>query len=407
MNDQTDVLIVGGGLNGGTLALALSQAGLRVTLADAAPRPPRESAGFDGRSYALAIASTRVLAALGLWAHLRSDAQPILDIKVSDGKRGEAPSPFVLHFDHAEIEEGPMGHMVEDRHLRPVLMSALNESDVDQRFDTRVISQEEVPGGIKATFANGHSLIAKVLIGADGKLSGTAKRAGIKRLSWQYDQTALVAAIRHEKPNNGVAHQLFLPAGPLAILPLKGNRVSIVWSERSEDAKRINALDEDAYLDHLRPLFGDFLGDIQLDGARFSFPLGLTLAHSFIGPRTALLGDAAHAVHPIAGQGLNAGLRDIAALAEVLIEAARRGEDIGNPGVLARYQQWRRFDATSLAVATDAFNRLFSNDNGVLRAVRDLGLGAVNALPGLRRSFMREAAGLTGDLPRLAKGQPL
>ncbi len=407
MNDQTDVLIVGGGLNGGTLALALSQAGLRVTLADAAPRPPRESAGFDGRSYALAIASTRVLAALGLWAHLRSDAQPILDIKVSDGKRGEAPSPFVLHFDHAEIEEGPMGHMVEDRHLRPVLMSALNESDVDQRFDTRVISQEEVPGGIKATFANGHSLIAKVLIGADGKLSGTAKRAGIKRLSWQYDQTALVAAIRHEKPNNGVAHQLFLPAGPLAILPLKGNRVSIVWSERSEDAKRINALDEDAYLDHLRPLFGDFLGDIQLDGARFSYPLGLTLAHSFIGPRTALLGDAAHAVHPIAGQGLNAGLRDIAALAEVLIEAARRGEDIGNPGVLARYQQWRRFDATSLAVATDAFNRLFSNDNGVLRAVRDLGLGAVNALPGLRRSFMREAAGLTGDLPRLAKGQPL
>ena len=407
MNDQTDVLIVGGGLNGGTLALALSQAGLRVTLADAAPRPPRESAGFDGRSYALAIASTRVLAALGLWAHLRSDAQPILDIKVSDGKRGEAPSPFVLHFDHAEIEEGPMGHMVEDRHLRPVLMSALNESDVDQRFDTRVISQEEVPGGIKATFANGHSLIAKVLIGADGKLSGTAKRAGIKRLSWQYDQTALVAAIRHEKPNNGVAHQLFLPAGPLAILPLKGNRVSIVWSERGEDAKRINALDEDAYLDHLRPLFGDFLGDIQLDGARFSYPLGLTLAHSFIGPRTALLGDAAHAVHPIAGQGLNAGLRDIAALAEVLIEAARRGEDIGNPGVLARYQQWRRFDATSLAVATDAFNRLFSNDNGVLRAVRDLGLGAVNALPGLRRSFMREAAGLTGDLPRLAKGQPL
>ncbi|MEM9972420.1 MAG: FAD-dependent monooxygenase, partial [Pseudomonadota bacterium] len=232
-------------------------------------------------------------------------------------------------------------------------------------------------------------------------------RAGIKRTGWRYGQSSLVCAVAHEHPHSGTAHQLFLENGPLAILPMTGNRAGIVWTERSDTASDIHAMDDDGYLAVLQPRFGDFLGEIELIGQRGLFPLELSIANSFVGDRVALLGDAAHAVHPIAGQGLNAGLKDVAALSQVLTDAQRRGEDIGGDDVLRRYQAWRRFDTMTLAVATDGFNRLFSNDNGVLRTVRDLGLGAVNALPKLRRSFIREAAGLTGDIPRLAQGKAL
>jgi 2-octaprenyl-6-methoxyphenol hydroxylase len=245
---------------------------------------------------------------------------------------------------------------------------------------------------------------AGLLVGADGRRSGTAVRAGIKRTGWGYDQTAIVCAVEHELPHHGIAHQFFMPGGPLAILPLTGNRCSVVWSENTARATQIMALDDAGFLEALRPAFGSFLGDISLTGARFTYPLGLTLAQSFVAPRVALVGDAAHGMHPIAGQGLNAGLRDVAALVEVLGDARRRGEDIGSAAVLARYQQWRRFDVTTLALATDTFNRLFSNDNPLLRAVRDAGMGLVNAVPGLRRTAMREAAGLSGDLPRLMRG---
>jgi 2-octaprenyl-6-methoxyphenol hydroxylase len=246
-----------------------------------------------------------------------------------------------------------------------------------------------------------------MIVGSDGKTSPTAARAGIRRQGWGYGQTALVCAIAHELPHNGVAHQFFMPPGPLAILPLPGNRSSIVWSESEANAARIQSLDDAAYLDVLRPRFGNFLGDISLAGKRWTYPLALSMTQSFVGLRLALLGDAAHAMHPIAGQGLNAGLKDVAALAEVLTDARRRGEDIGRPEVLDRYQRWRRFDTATLLLATDVFNRLFSNDNGFLRLARDLGMGAVNAMPGLRRRFIREAAGLTGDLPRLLKGRPV
>ena len=228
-------------------------------------------------------------------------------------------------------------------------------------------------------------------------------RAGIKRIGWGYDQTAIVGAVEHDLPHHGIAHQFFMPAGPLAILPLTGNRSSVVWSETPARAAQIMALDDAGFLDALRPAFGSFLGQIRLVGARFTYPLGLTLANSFVAPRVALVGDAAHAVHPIAGQGLNSGLRDVAALAEVLGDARRRGEDIGSAQTLARYQQWRRFDTTTLAVATDTFNRLFSNNNPLLRVARDIGMGLVNAVPALRRSAIREAAGLTGDLPKLMR----
>lgn len=399
-------MIAGGGLNGTTLALALDRAGLSVALADPLAVETRAEPGFDGRSYALALGSQRLLGALGLWDALKDDAQPILEIKVTDGRPGQGPSPFVMEFDHAEIEEGPMGFMVEDRHLRRVLLQALAGSSVSHLSGAKVIGHH-AQGGQVAVDIDGHPQTARVLVGADGMRSPTAQRAGIKRMGWSYGQTAQVCAVRHERPNNGVAHQYFMPEGPLAILPLTDNRCSIVWTSSEAEAARIDALDDAGYMAALRPRFGDFLGEIELAGDRYTYPLMLSITQRFVADRVALAGDAAHRVHPIAGQGLNAGLKDVGALAEVLVDAARRGEDIGAPDVLARYQQWRRFDTATLALATDTFNRLFSNDNPILRLGRDIGMGVVGALPGLRRTFIREAAGLTGDLPRLMRGQAL
>jgi len=404
MTTHDDILIVGGGLNGPVLALALARAGFGVTLLDAADRETHVDPGFDGRAYALALASCRLLAAIDIWSGIRDHAQPMLEIKVSDGRAGEGPSPSILHFDHGEIEEGPMGHMIEDRFLRRALQDAIDAHPaITHRTGARVIAQETGPANVTLTLASGETLTGAMVVGADGRQSGTAERAGIGRKGWGYGQTAIVCAVSHEKDHGGIAHQFFMPAGPLAILPLTGLRSSIVWSETDARAAELLALDDAAFLDALRPAFGSFLGDIALSGERFSYPLGLTLADSFIGPRLALVGDAAHGLHPIAGQGLNAGLRDVAALAEVLTDARRRGEDPGSPGPLGRYQQWRRFDTTTLAFATDTFNRLFSNDNPALRLIRDVGMGAMNSVPGLRTTFMREAAGLTGDLPRLMK----
>jgi 2-octaprenyl-6-methoxyphenol hydroxylase len=408
MDYDSDLLIVGGGLNGPALALAMAQAGQSVTVIDNHDRPELEGAEFDGRSYALALASQQLLAALGVWGRIVENTQPMLDIKVSDGRAGEGAGPFFMHFDHREIEEGPMGYMIEDRFLRRALLQAMDEAPlIRQVYEAQVVAQQVSAAGVSVTLSDGQELTGRLLVGADGRSSSTALRAGITRTGWGYGQTALVSAIAHERPHNGIAHQFFMPPGPLAILPLPGNRSSIVWSESDARAQKVQALDDNAYLEVLRPRFGDFLGEIVLAGKRFTYPLNLTLSKSFIGDRLALVGDAAHGVHPIAGQGFNAGLRDIAALAEVLTDAARRGEDLASPLVLQRYQQWRRFDTATLAAATDAFNRLFSNDNPILRVGRDIGMGIVNAMPVLRRGFIREAAGLTGDLPRLLQGKRL
>lgn len=404
MNIATDILIVGGGLNGPATALALAQAGLSVTMIDALPADTRADDGFDGRAYALALASVRLLRRIGVWDRVAADSQPMLEIKVTDGRAGEAPSPFLMHFDHAEIEEGPMGHMIEDRFLRRALAAAVAEDPRITVLNGETVTAQQVDAqGVTITLASGRALSGRLLIGCDGRRSGTAARAGIKRTGWDYGQTALVCAIAHEKPHHGVAHQFFLPPGPLAILPLPGNRSSIVWSESTANATAFQALDDANYLEVLRPRFGDFLGEISLAGKRFTYPLGLTVANGFVAPRLALVGDAAHGMHPIAGQGLNAGLRDIGALAQVLTQARDRGEDIGAIDVLRRYQEWRRFDTAALAMATDLSNRLFSTDNPLLRAARDIGMGAINAVPRLRRSFIREAAGLTGELPELMR----
>ena len=408
MVNDSDILIVGGGLSGPILALALAQAGLKVTVIDALEQKLRKNAAFDGRSYAVALTSQRLLGGTGVWDAVADHSAPILEIKVTDGRAGEGPSPFFMHFDHAEIEEGPMGYMVQDRFLRRALLDAMGQTDgVTHISGETVINQAVTPSGVNVTLSSGKVLHGALLVGADGRSSATASRAGIKRSGWGYDQTALVCAIAHEKPHHGIAHQFFMPPGPLAILPLPGNVSSIVWSETARTAAAFHALADREYLTMLRPRFGDFLGEITLTGKRFTYPLSLSLALNLVKDRVALIGDAAHGVHPIAGQGLNAGMRDIAALAEVITDALRRGEDIGSPNVLGRYEQWRRFDNTTLAVATDTFNRLFSNDNTTLRGLRTIGMGVVNAIPGLRRSFIREAAGLTGTLPRLMQGKPL
>ncbi|PQO21944.1 2-octaprenyl-6-methoxyphenyl hydroxylase [Rhodobacteraceae bacterium WD3A24] len=408
MERDADVLIIGGGLNGAALGLALARGGLRVALIDAQPLAAQRAPDFDGRAYALAVASIRLLEALGVWQDVADRAQPILEIKATDGRAGEGAAPFFLHFDHGELEEGPMGHMLEDRHLRLALQDAVAaEPGITHHPAETVVAQETGPEGARVMLASGGAVAGRLIVGCDGRASGTAARAGIGRTGWGYGQTALVCAIAHELPHEGIAHQFFMPAGPLAILPLPGNRSSIVWSERDEIARGIAALDDAGYLAALRPRFGDFLGEIALAGGRFSYPLSLSLANSWVGERLALVGDAAHGIHPIAGQGLNLGLRDVAALAEVVIDAARRGEDFASLAVLERYQRWRRFDTTTLALGMDTVNRVFSNDSTLMRLGRDIGMAAVGAVPGLRRRFMREAAGLTGDLPRLLRGRPL
>ncbi|MDW4550123.1 FAD-dependent monooxygenase [Defluviimonas sp. D31] len=408
MTYDADVIITGGGLNGPALGLALAQAGLKVAVIDAQPARARAESNFDGRAYALAIASKRLLAAIGVWDRVAAEAQPILEIKASDGRPGEGPAPFFLHFEAAEIEEGPMGFMLEDRHLYAAFLAAMEaEANLTHLPATTVTAQEAGPAGIAVTLSDGRTLTSRVLAGCDGRASGTAVRAGISRTGWGYGQTAIVCAVAHERPHGGIAQQFFMPSGPLAILPLKGNRSSIVWSETDAAARAIAELNDADFLEVLRPRFGDFLGEIELAGGRFTYPLNLTLATSYTAPRLALVGDAAHGVHPIAGQGLNLGFRDAGALAEVLVDAHRRGEDIGAGDVLDRYQSWRRFDATTLALGMDGVNRLFSNDNPLLRAARDVGMGLVGSVPGLRRAFIRQAAGLAGDPPRLLRGQRL
>ncbi|MGB0799813.1 MAG: FAD-dependent oxidoreductase, partial [Planktomarina sp.] len=291
MNMEYDVIIVGGGLNGCTLALALAGTGMNIALVDAQSPQVMGRNDFDGRSYALAAASQKMLTALNLWDGLTANAQPMLDIKVTDGHAGQAPSPLMMHFDHRDLAQGPMGYMVEDRHIRQELLCAVESSSITHLTETSVIAQTVTNGAVQVELSSGQRLNAHLLVGADGRKSGTATRAGIQRTERAYDQTSLVCAIAHEHPHNGVAHQYFMPSGPLAILPLTGNRSSIVWTEATETAQAINALDDDDYLEILRPRFGDFLGEISLAGDRYTYPLGLALTYDLIADRIALVGD--------------------------------------------------------------------------------------------------------------------
>ena len=402
-----DVIIAGGGLNGLTLALALDSVGITTAVIDAFA--PQESLNpkFDGRSYALSAASQKMLSALGLWDDLASHAEPMVEIKVSDGAAGEMPSPFVMQFGDEDFSRGPMGFMVEDSHLRARLAKAVDMSGVTFRTEQIITDQTILPTHVTVTIEGHHPLTAAVLVGADGRNSRTAKMAKLTRTGWDYDQSSLVCAIAHEKPHHGIAHQFFMPSGPLAILPLTQNRSGIVWTEQRQVAQNIHSLSDEDYLSILRPRFGEFLGDISLAGERYIYPLSLSTTHRMIADRVALVGDAAHAVHPIAGQGLNSGFKDVAALAEVLCDTKRRGQDLGIHTTLAEYQKWRGFDNALLCTATNSFNILFSNNNPLLRGIRDLGMGLINSTPKLRKNFVATAAGAAGDRPRLLRGAPL
>jgi 2-octaprenyl-6-methoxyphenol hydroxylase len=306
-----------------------------------------------------------------------------------------------------DVEEGePFAHMIENRHLVDALVAKAKELNVDLRAQA-VAGFDAAPNAIDVQLAGGEKISARLLVGADGARSRIREQAGIATHGWNYDQSAIVTTVAHEREHNGRAEEHFLPAGPFAILPLTGKRSSIVWTETAREAERMVALSDEDFHDELEKRFGLQLGDLKVIGARRAFPLGLFTARTFIAERLALVGDAAHIIHPIAGQGLNMGLRDVAALAEAIADAARLGLDPGGADVLERYQRWRRFDTMTMGVATDGLNRLFSNSSDVLRLVRDLGLGVVERMPALKRVFIREAAGFTGDVPKLLRGEAL
>lgn len=395
-----DVLIVGGGFVGGTLGVALADAGLTVLVVESGDPEAALAAAADGRASAIALSSQRMLSRLGLWESLAVDAGPMLDIRVADGT-----SRLFLHYDHQEIGDQPFGYMLENRHLRRAILAGMRRAEgLRLVAPARVVRIERGSRGVEATLADGRRLKARLCVAADGRDSRTREEAGIRVTRWSYRQTAIVCTVRHERPHGGVAHEHFLPAGPFAILPLVGGyRSSLVWTERSDLAPLIMAGDDAQFLEELRRRFGDFLGELAVEGPRFAYPLSLQYAARSIDQRLALVGDAAHAMHPIAGQGLNMGFRDVAALTEVLSEAKEKRRDVGSRQVLARYQRWRRFDNTLMLAMTDGLTRLFSNDIAPIRIARDLGLAAVNQLPPLKRVFMRHAMGVVGDLPQLMR----
>ena len=401
---QTEVLIAGGGFAGLALALALRQAlGPRfaVTLAD-----PALARGEDPRASAIAAAPRRMFEALGVWAAVAPHAQAILDMVITDSRVDDAVRPVLLTFE-GEIEPGePFAHMIENARLVAELAAKAAAAGVT--LVSQPVKDFAAAGAdVTVELGDGSTWAANLLVAADGGRSRLRERAGIAVHGWPYGQSAIVTTVAHERDHRGRAEEHFLPGGPFAILPLRDNRSSIVWTEHTADAERSVALPDAAFRDELEKRFGLHLGDIALAGPRRAYPLGLWVARSFIAERMALVGDAAHVIHPIAGQGLNMGLRDIAALAEAVVDAARLGLDAGDATVLERYQRWRRFDTMTMGVSTDVLNRLFSNRSDALRLVRDIGLGLVDRLPPLKRMFMREAAGLSGEVPKLLRGEAL
>jgi len=403
---RADVLISGGGMVGLPLGLALAQGGLKTVIADAAPPAKVLEPNFDGRVSALAYASVRMLCALGVWEGLAPHAQPIREILVTDGQVGKPASPFSLHFDAEEVGAESLGHIAENRHIRAALYRAVElASNLELMAPAVVTSVTMEEGRAVARLKDGEEISAALVIAADGRDSSLRTQMGVQIIGWSYPQTGIVATVEHEKPHNGVAYEHFLPSGPFAILPMTGNRSSLVWTEAKTKAPGLLALDEEGFHAELAQRFGAHLGKIKAAGPRWSYPLSFHIARDFVRPRFALAGDCAHGIHPIAGQGLNLGLKDAAALAEVLLDAGRLGRDIGALDTLKRYERWRRFDSFALAVSTDALNRLFSNDIAPLRHLRDLGLGIVDSIAPARRFFMRHAGGDIGKLPRLMKGE--
>jgi 2-octaprenyl-6-methoxyphenol hydroxylase len=399
---RVELLVVGGGLAGMTLALAASSAGIVTALVDRQAPEALLAPAFDGRTTALAWGAQQILATLGLWSDLAAEAGPIAEIRVADGG-----SRLFLHYHHDLVGDHALGFIVENRVLRRVLLTHLARQPCLTHLAPASVRGVTQDGLAVATLEDGRVVRAQLVAAADGQSSPLREAAGIRSLAWSYPQTGIVCTVRHEAPHRGVAVEHFLPAGPFAILPMTGQRSSIVWTERADRAPALLALDEPGFAGELARRFGDHLGQLEPEGPRWSYPLSFLLAARYAAPRLALVGEAAHVIHPIAGQGFNLGIRDAAVLAEAIVDARRLGLDIGSGAVLARYAAQRRFDALLLAGVTDGLNRLFSNDVAPLRLARDLGLATVDRVPPLKRLFMRHAMGVVGDLPRLARGERL
>ena len=405
---ETEFLIHGGGMIGLTLGVALAGAGVETVVLEKADPAALVTAEHDGRVSAITHGSRQMLGAIGLWDDLAPHGEPILDIRVTDGD-----SPLFLHFDHRAVGDEPFGHIIENLHIRRALNAAAAKLDrLCLLAPCGLRSLMRSAAGVEAELDDGRLVRARLAVAADGRNSSLRRDAGIPVTTWRYDQCGIVCTVAHERPHGGVAQERFLPAGPFAILPmtndaLAGHRSSLVWTERADLAPSIMALDDAGFMAEMALRFGDYLGRLEVVGGRWSFPLGLSHATRYSDTRLVLVGDAAHAIHPISGQGLNLGLRDVAALAEVAVDARRLGLDIGAKDVIDRYERWRRFDTTLLLAVTDSLNRLFSNDIAPIKLARDLGLAAVNRAPPLKNFFMRHAMGAIGDLPRLARGEPL
>lgn len=408
MTTDYDIVIGGGGFIGLTLARALSFAApglFRVAVVDPAPPERLRAPNHDGRAMTIAASSRRMLEALGVWAAISEDAQPVQRIEITDTSLDSPVRLPVLKFDTIDADAGPAAHVVENAVLMRALANAVMNADVTLLAPERIEALEAGPGGVSVRLGGGDRIATRLLVAADGRRSRLRRLAGIKVMTWDYPQTGIVATVEHELPHNGLAVQHFLPPGPFAMLPMTSQRSSLVWTERPEDAQAMLALTEDRLNVEITRRFGAQLGEVRVVSPLQTFALSLSLAREFVRPGVALIGDAAHGLHWLAGQGLNHGLRDVAALAEVLVEAQRVGEDIGQVHVLRRYERWRRFDSSVSAAGMDLMNRLFSTDNRTLRMVRGLGLGMVDRLAPLKRVFVAEAAGTTGDLPRLMRGE--
>lgn len=405
-------MIAGGGLVGATLAIALAEAGLAVTVVDRADPKTLTAPPYDGRTSAIAYGSQRLLDTLGIWPGMAQAAEPIHDIRVSDGG-----SPLFLHFSFGELGEryagAPFGWIVENRATRLALYERVQgQESLTIRWRRSVADWSAEGAMARVDLDDGTVLETPLLIAADGSDSALRRRARIAATEWTYPQAAIVCVAAHEAPHRGIAHERFLPAGPFALLPMTddpraGHRSSIVWTERPARVPGLMALDDDAFSEELQHRFGDWYGEMRVVGPRWTYPLRLLHAETYVRPRFALIGDAAHTIHPIAGQGLNLGLRDVAALAEVVVDAHRLGLDLGATHLLKRYERWRRFDNLALMAATDGLNRLFSNDIPPVRWARDLGIAAVNRMPGMKRFFMQHAMGTVGVLPKLIRGEKL
>jgi 2-octaprenyl-6-methoxyphenol hydroxylase len=409
---KVDVLIGGAGFAGLALAIALRQGlapSFSVTVADPALAGPAK----DGRASAIVAAARRLFETIGVWRDI--EAQPILDMVVTDSRLADVVRPVFLSFD-GDVEPGePFAHMIENGPLLAALAAKAKDEGVALRpapVTDLAFAADSANDRVSVRLSNGEALAARLLVAADGARSAIRERAGIASHGWSYGQSAIVTTVAHERDHHGRAEEHFLPAGPFAILPLTrdaavGHRSSIVWTEQAQEAGRLVALPDAEFHTELERRFGLRLGEIAAVGPRRVHPLGLSVARAFIADRLALVGDAAHVIHPIAGQGLNMGLKDVAALAEVIVDAVRLGLDPGSLAVLERYQRWRRFDTMAMGIATDGLNRLFSNQSDVLRLVRDVGLGLVDRLPALKHLFIREAAGLVGEVPKLLRGEAL